>query len=458
MSGNCTKLHEECGIFGGYSFKADIAPIIRCGLLKLQHRGQESAGICSGDFAQTLYKGAGLVNSALKVSKTAELKGNFGIGHVRYSTFGDDRKENIQPLKICYKGEDVSLAHNGNVMQAALIREKFESIGEVFLSSSDSEVILKRIVFSIKKPPSEWSFEDAGQCLCKNFSNGSYCVAIFLPERIFAYRDPFGFRPLMFARTKEGYFVASEDVAFCGLHVEEIIEISPGEGVEITKNGYKIKRFCACTVQKQCVFEQIYFANPASNIFSKNVYQTRVELGRLLAHCEEEDFCADVVIPVMDSGLACAIGYSAMTAIPFHLGLIRNNWMERSFIQPKQDGRKNNVRQKFIPVKSVIKDKKVVLVDDSLVRGTTSTEIIKLLKMSSAKEVHMRSVSPKILNTCAWGVDIPTKEELIANNKSDTEIAQCIGADSVKFLPLEKLDKIFDGGYWCKNCFKGEVL
>ena len=447
------KIQEECGIFGGYAFCGHIAPYIKCALLKLQHRGQESAGICCGDEVQNLYKDFGLVNSVFKDYEISNLKGAFGIGHVRYSTFRDDRKENIQPLKIRYMGEDVSLAHNGNVSQAAQIREKFEKIGEVFLSASDSEVILKRIVFSLKKKPSEWTYDEVAKCLNDNFSLGSYCIVIYTKNRIMAFRDPWGYRPLMLAKTAQGYFVASEDVAFWGLDVEDIVEIQPGCGVEITLGGVEYKTFDTTKKHKKCVFEQIYFASAASNIFSKNVYQTRVRLGKLLAQCEDSDFCADVVVPVMDSGLGCAIGYAQKSGMPFHLGLVRNSWAERSFIQPEQKNRKNNVLQKFMPIKSVVEGKRVVLVDDSLVRGTTSSHIIKILKNAGAREVHMRSVSPKILNTCIWGVDIPTKEELICHGISDSEIAEKIGADSVKFLPLDMIKEVFEGDSWCLECF-----
>lgn len=454
MSIKNDKINEECGIFGGFCKQGNIAPYIKCGLLKLQHRGQEAAGVCCGDNKQNVVKNSGLVNFALDNSVLKNLEGNFGIGHVRYSTFGDDRKENIQPLKVTYMGEDVSLAHNGNVSQAKNIREKFERIGEVFLSSSDSEVILKRLIFSLKKKPSLWTFEEVAKCLEDNFSLGAYCILLYLPNRVMAFRDTFGYRPLMFANCSEGYFVASEDVAFYGLDVNEIIEIMPAQGIEITKDGYEIKTFSKDNNICQCVFEQIYFSSSASNIFSQNVYNTRIKLGEMLFKSEDNNFSADVAIPVMDSGLGCAIGYSQASKIPFHLGLVRNNWMERSFIQPKQEKRSLNVKQKFIPIKSVIQGKRVVLIDDSLVRGTTSKEIIKMLWQCGAKEVHMRSVSPKIINTCIWGVDIPTKEELISYKKTDEQIAKQIGATSVKFLPQEALLDVFTGNVWCTKCFK----
>lgn len=451
------KIHEECGIFGGYLKDKDIALTLKCGLLKLQHRGQDSAGISCGFDVQNVYKNLGLVNTALRDNELRKLKGSFGIAHVRYSTCGDVKEENIQPVKTTYFGEDVSLVHNGNVKQAEKIREEFEKNGEVFLSTSDSEVILKKIVSSLKKPPSKWTFEEIGECLLKYFSLGSYCILIYTPNRIFAFRDNFGYRPLMLAKSKEGFFVASEDIAFCSLSEPEIVEIKAGFGVEITKEDCQIKSFSSNKASRQCVFEHIYFANPASNIFSKNVYTTRIKLGELLAQSEENDFKADVVIPVMDSGFACALGYAQASKIPFHVGLVRNPWLERSFIQSQQELRKNNVRQKFAPIKEVILNKKVVLLDDSLVRGTTSREIVSMLKRAGAKEVHMRSSSPKIINTCFFGVDIPTKEELIAYNKTDFEIAREIGADSIKFLPFESLSEVFEGDMWCNQCFLDEV-
>ena len=447
------KIHEECGIFGGYCQCGNIAPYIKCALLKLQHRGQESAGLCAGDKKQTLYKNTGLVSLALNDAEIKNISGSFGIGHVRYSTFGGDDKENIQPFKVFYMGEDVSLAHNGNIPQAHKIREKLKQQGEKFSGSSDSEIILKSLIFSLKKKPSEWSFDEVAQCLNGNFPHGAYCVILYTKERVMAFRDAFGYRPLMFARCKQGDFIASEDVGFFGLDIERVIEIAPGQGVEITCKGYEVKTFAKSEKISQCVFEQIYFASAASNIFSKSVYAARYELGKILAKCEDKDFSPDVAFPVPDSGLACAIGYCEALGVPFCHGLIRNVWMERSFIQPQQNKRNKNVRLKFIPVKSEIEGKKIVLIDDSLVRGTTSSEIVKMLKSAGAAEVHMRSVSPKIINNCLWGVDIPTKEELISYNKTDKQIAKQIGADSVKFLPLERLSDVFEGEMWCKKCF-----
>ena len=447
------KLGEECGIFGGFAKKGDIKLIIRNGLFKLQHRGQESAGISCGEETQTLVKAKGLVMQALDDTAITKAQGRFGIGHVRYSTQGSASAVNAQPYLIKYMNEHVAIANNGNVKKAMKMREKFEKIGEVFITNSDSEVLLKRIVFGLRKPPSQWTFEEIGACLGDDFAKGAYSLVLSLPKRIAAYRDPVGYRPLFFCEAKEGWFIASEDIAFQGLEVKKFIEIQPGEGVEITEKGYSIKRFYEPKKECKCVFEHIYFSHPVSNIFGRNVYMTRVELGKTLAKTDDVD--ADIVVPVVDSGIAAAIGYSQESGIPFHTGLIRNHWIGRSFIAPTQETRINKVREKLLIVNPLVKGKKIMLVDDSLVRGTTSREIVAMLKKAGAKEVHFRLSSPMILNTCAWGVDIPTTDELIAvKHKNEKKIAKEIGADSVKYLSMEALKEIFGKTGWCYRCFE----
>ena len=448
-------MKEECGIFGGFARKGDIKSIIRNGLFKLQHRGQESAGISCGEDTQTLVKAKGLVMQALDDAAIEKAYGRFGIGHVRYSTQGSSSAVNAQPYLIQYMNEHVAMAHNGNVKKAMKIREKFEKIGEVFITNSDSEVLLKRIVLAPKKPPSKWTFEEIGACLGKDFSEGAYSLVLSLPKRIAAYRDPVGYRPLFVCEAKEGWFIASEDIAFQGLDVKKVVEIQPGEGVEITEKGYKIKRYHEPKKECKCVFEHIYFSHPASNVFGRSVYLTRVELGKTLAKTDKID--VDMVVPVVDSGIAAAIGYAQESGMPFHTGLIRNHWIGRSFIEPTTESRINKVRQKLFIVNELIKGKKIVLVDDSLVRGTTSREIVSMLKKAGAKEVHFRLSSPMILHTCSWGVDIPTTDELIAVQlKTEKRIAKEIGADSVKYLSKEALSGIFGKTGWCYRCFEGE--
>jgi len=446
------KLGEECGIFGGYSKVGDVSQYIRIGLLKLQHRGQESAGISCGDAKQTLHKAKGLVMEVFDTYSMQKLKGKFGIGHVRYSTQGGSNSVNAQPYLIDYMNGQVSIAHNGNVQKAMKMREKFEKIGEVFVTSSDSEVLFKRIVYGLKKPPEQWTFEEIGKCLEDDFSQGAFSLALCLPNKVVAYRDPVGFRPLMFCEAQEGYFVASEDIAFVALNVIKVIEIQAGWGVEITAKGYEIKPFAKTVQEHKCVFEHIYFANPASNIFGSNVYESRITLGKILA--QNDVVNADIVVPVMESGFAAAIGYARESGIPLEMGLLRSHWVGRSFIQPTQQSRIDKVRAKLTPIKSIIEDKRVILIDDSLVRGTTATEIIKMLKKAGAKEIHFRLSSPMLLNTCTWGVDIPTKNELIATiYRNEEEIAKRIGADSVKYLPFAGLEEYFGKEGWCYRCF-----
>lgn len=448
------KIHEECGVFGCYVFDGNASKYITHGLFMLQHRGQESAGICCGEKELTILKDKGLVTEVLKKEALEHLSGSFGIGHVRYSTQGNSNSLHAQPYLIKYMGEDVAIAHNGNVSRAIKMREKYEKMGEVFLTSSDTEFMLKRVVLGMRKKPSEWGCDEIAKTLNKSFSHGAWSIVFALPGRVLGFRDPSGYRPLMLCEAKEGYFLASEDCAFNMLDVLNIIEIQPGECVEITSSGYKISSFAKVkpSSEQKCVFEHIYFAKPISNIFGRNVYLSRVELGKKLAI--ESKVKADVVIPVMDSGLPSAIGFSQQSGIPLHIGLLRNHWVGRTFIQPDQNERRQKVRQKLTPIRQIIEGKSVVLVDDSIVRGTTSREIIAMLKKAGAKEIHFRLASPMLVNTCFWGVDIPTKEELVATSLgSEEKIAQYLGADSVKYLSFDGLQKIFGKEGWCYNCF-----
>lgn len=446
------KLQEECGIFGGFCFKNDIAPFIKKGLFYLQHRGQESAGISSGEYGFNLYKSSGLVEQALTNDKLSNLTGRFGIGHVRYSTQGFSDDLHAQPFLINYLGENVAVAHNGNVSCAIQMRQKFEKMGEVFLTNSDTETMLKRVVFGMKKSPSNWTFDEVAKILKDNFIEGSWSILFQLPNRVLAYRDPFGYRPMMLCVAKEGYFIASEDCAFSMLNVEKIIEIQPGFGVEITENSYEITQYSECVKEQKCVFEHIYFAKPVSNIFGKNVYLSRIDMGKKLA--KESWVDADIVIPVMDSGLPAALGYSHESKIPLQMGLVRNHFVGRSFISPSQCSRVHCIKEKIAPNASVIEGKRVVIVDDSIVRGTTSRELVQMVRNVGAKEVHFRVASPMIVNTCSWGVDISSCDELITNFcSSGEEIADFLGADSLKYLSFKGLTDIFDDSTWCYNCF-----
>lgn len=456
--GQMDKLGEECGIFGGYCKIGNVAPYIQSGLFRLQHRGQESAGISVGNKQQILYKNEGLVSDVFDEQSIKKLTGKFGIGHVRYSTQGGTGVINAQPHLIEYRGKHVSIAHNGNIKKASEIRIELEKSGESFKSTSDSEVLLKKIILDLDKELTPWTFDEVGQILDRHFAEGAFSIAIYLPNKILAYRDPCGYRPLMFCEAEEGYFIASEDVAFSELSIIKIEEIKAGWGVEITDKGYEIKQYSKFINEQKCVFEPIYFANPASNIFGVNVYESRIELGKLLAQKDMKmNVEADIVVPVMNSGFASAIGYAKESGIPFEMGLSKNDYLERSFIQPTQQARVEVVREKLSPIKSVVEGKKIVLVDDSIVRGTTSTEIIKMLRNAGAKEIHLRLASPMIQDTCIWGVDIPTKGELLANIcKNEKEVAKYINADSVRYLPIEDLSSFFGEQDWCYKCFGGK--
>ncbi len=447
------KPREECGIFGGVSFKENVSPYLRKGLFMLQHRGQESAGICCGDDDLAIYKNTGLVMEVLNDDVIKRLKGKSGIGHVRYSTKGSSDALHAQPYKVRYLNEKVAVAHNGNIQSAIDLRNRLEKEGEVFLTASDTEITLKKVIRVLCKPPSTWTFEEVGKILKDNFSDGAWSILFGFQGRVMGFRDPKGYRPLFFCEAEEGYFIGSEDSSFQLLKPIKIIEIEAGEGVEITQNGYKIKRFAEKTENQKCVFEHIYFARPDSNIFGRNVYMTRVELGRKTA--EESSVDADVIVPIMDSGFAAAIGYSHQSGIPLQMGLMRNHWVGRTFIQPKQQDRRNSVLRKLLPIAEVIRDKRVVMIDDSIVRGTTSREIVRMLRNAGAKEVHFRVSSPVILNTCYWGVDIPTKEELIANSFNDiNEIGKYIGTDSLAYLSFDGLKEVFGKTDWCYHCFE----
>lgn len=457
------KLGEECGIFGGYCKSSNIAPFIKTGLFKLQHRGQESAGICSGAQFQTLYKDKGLVTDVFDEKSMQKLTGKFGIGHVRYSTQGESNAINAQPYLLDYFGGQISIAHNGNIKEASEIREELEKSGVIFITKSDSEVLLKKILFEIKKYLTEFQenliFDAIGTCLNQNFSQGAYSAIFYLANKVLAYRDPFGYRPLFFCEAEEGYFVASENVAFNELNIIKIIEIQAGWGVEINSNNYEIKPYAKVVEEQKCVFEHIYFSHPDSNTFGLSVYESRIALGKLLAKNDSigENIKAHIVVPVMDSGFISAVGYSKESGVPLEIGLLTNPWVGRSFIEPTQELRTIKVKEKFSAIKAIVDGKKVILIDDSIVRGTTAIETVKMLKNAGAKEIHFRLASPMILNTCSWGVDIPTKEELIANTyKTQEQIARYIGADSVKYLPMEMLQEYFGQG-WCYNCLMTNV-
>lgn len=442
------KLAEECGIFGGIA-NIDIAPIIRSGLIQLQHRGEDGTGLCCFDKNIHLLKGAGRADKFFSENSISSLVGKIGIGHVRYSTSHDLSENSIQPFVANIGLNNVAMAHNGHINAIA----RYKNFNIQLESNSDSEILLKFTQNAILEQSLEFSFENCARVLYQNFSNSAWCLVFASAERVFAFRDADGFRPLVLCRAKEGIFVASEDCAFKGLDVLELSEIKPGQGVEITNSGYKIQDFVLKEKVKQCVFEHIYFAQSESNIFGANVAQSRLELGRICA--QENPVDADIVVPVLNSGYYSALGYSQYSGIPMHTAIDADSEAGRSFIQPEQSLREQKVAQKLKIRPDQVKNKKIVVVDDSIVRGTTSLQVVNMLKQAGAAEVHFRLSSPKIVNTCSWGVDIPTREELLACKfGTDQEICEFIGADSIGFVSNEGLNKVFAQNSFCTNCLE----
>lgn len=445
------KLKEECGIFGGYSSE-NVIPIVKKGLILLQHRGQDSAGIAFGDNSNTIIKANGLVLEALTEEKLSGYTSNLAIGHVRYATSGGQNIDDAQPMSLTVENYDIAISFNGNIIEKEReLCQKFLTCVE-FLTNTDTELILKVIKKTVIVDKIEPNFENIAKILVKFFPKSAWSLLIKANDKIFGYRDINGYKPMMIGKTINGVFVSSEDWGFTQLGIEETTEIQAGQGVEISSNGFEIKDFYDITQKKQCVFEHIYFANPASNIFGKNVYQSRIELGKLCAKVKQID--ADIVVPVMDSGFWSSLGYAEESKIPLQLGIIKNQDSLRSFIQPTADLRSDAIYDKHTIINSVVKDKRVILLDDSVVRGTTSKILITMLKNAGAKEVHLVLTSPMIVNTCHWGVDIPTKQELICNKFENTKLlANELNADSVTFLMIEDLKSIFNKNEWCYNCF-----
>lgn len=447
------KMEEECGVFGIYKpgRDYDVANLSYLGLHSLQHRGQESAGICinnNGHF--DLEKDMGFVNNVFNEDLIASLKGQMGIGHVRYSTTGSSRLVNAQPLLInCIKGE-MALAHNGNLVNGKKLRNKLEDLGSIFHSDLDTEVLAHLVSHSLKNDIIE-AFEDSLHQL-----KGAYSMVALTADSLIAVRDPHGFRPLSIGKIGDGYVVASETCAFDIIGAEYIRDIEPGEMVVIDDDGIDCFRFSEKRPHKFCIFEFLYFARPDSVIGGENVHLARRKMGRQLAR--ESDIEADLVIPVPSSGISAALGYAEESGIPYEKGILRNKYVGRTFIQPTQKIRDLKVRLKLNPIKEIINGKKVVLIDDSIVRGTTSKQIINLIKEAGAAEVHMGISSPPVKEPCYYGLDTSKRQELIARKKSVSEICQHIGADSLSYLSLEGLiDSIDSDSYgYCTSCFNGE--
>jgi len=443
------KLKEECGIFGVVSH-AEAARIVYLGLYALQHRGQESAGIVSSNRNKLhLEKGMGYVADVFDESRLERLQGDAALGHVRYSTAGESAALNAQPILVdCWRGP-IALAHNGNLTNAASLRNELERDGAIFHSTSDSEVILHLISRSRRRTLQE-AFVEALRVV-----QGAYSLALLTPEYLLAARDPHGFRPLCIGRVNGAYVIASETCAFDLINAEYIRDVEPGEVLRIEQNSLEFQRPLPREKSSFCVFEHIYFSRPDSLVFGRTVNSSRREMGKNLAR--EQGIEADVVVPVPDSGVSAAIGYSQESGIPLEFGLIRNHYIGRTFIEPKQSIRNFGVKIKLNPVREILRGKRIVLVDDSIVRGTTSRKIVRIIRAAGAKEIHMRITAPPIISPCYYGIDIPTRSELIASTKSVEEIRDFIEADSLGYMSLDAmLRSVGDKAEFCSACFTGQ--
>lgn len=455
---NCTeilmakdKMEEECGVFGIYSKNiTEVSQITYYGLYALQHRGQESVGISVSNFGKIVtYKEMGLTADVFTPEILNRLVGNAAIGHVRYSTTGESRIENAQPLESKYKLGQIAVAHNGNLTNAKVIRELLEEGGATFNTSIDSEVIIKLIARKASGNVEEAIRSTLGAI------KGAYALVILTGNKLIGIRDPYGIRPLCLGTNKNGdYILSSESCAIDAVGGEFVRDIQPGEMVIIDENGVESLRYSENNKKAPCSFEHIYFARPDSVIDGLNVYESRVEAGRLLARQMKVD--ADVVIGVPDSGIPAAIGYAEESGIPYAIGLIKNKYIGRTFIKPTQALREQAVMVKLNPLKVNLEGKRVVIIDDSLVRGTTSKILIEIVRRAGAKEVHFRSASPAVKHSCYFGIDTAHREELIAARMSVEEIRKEINADTLDYLSMKNMLKSLKGCDYCVGCFNGE--
>ncbi len=450
-------LHEECGVFGMYDFDGhDVARTIYYGLFALQHRGQESCGIAVSDTegpkGKVLSsKGMGLVNEVFTQEDLDKLKGNIGVGHVRYSTAGASTRENAQPLVLNYIKGTLALAHNGNLVNAPELRRELAHDGAIFQTTIDSEVIAYHIARERVKTSSA---EEAVQNAMKKLV-GSYSLIVMSPRKLIGARDPFGFRPLCIGKRDNAYVLASESCALDTIGAEFVRDVEPGEMVVISpEKGIESHRELCQKEHGRCVFEYIYFARPDSVIDGMSVYQSRIIAGRCLAKDSPVD--ADLVVGVPESGNAAALGYSLESGIPYGTAFVKNGYVGRTFIKPKQSQRESSVRVKLNVLKDAVAGKRVIMIDDSIVRGTTSDRIVSMLKEAGAKEVHVRISSPPFLYPCYFGTDVPDSDQLIAYNRTIEEIRQIIGADSLGYLKLERLSELTGGRQFCQGCFTGK--
>ena len=443
------KFHDECGVVGVYGHP-DAANLVYLGLYALQHRGQESAGIAaSSNGKMHLEVGMGLVADVFSDARLKKLPGNIAVGHNRYSTTGVSKVKNAQPCLIEYSGGTMAMGHNGNLVNASEIRKELGAAGAIFQSTNDSEVIVHLMAQSRRN-----SFVDRAVAALSQVK-GAYSIVLMSENELVAARDPQGFRPLCLGKLDGAYIVASESCVMDLVEAEFIREIEPGELILINQFGVKSFYPFQKAPTKQCVFEHIYFSRPDSYLFGHSVYSTRKLMGKALAR--EKPVEADVVVPVPDSGVISAMGYSEEAKIPFQMGLIRNHYVGRTFIEPQSQIRNFGVKIKLNAVKPVIEGKRVIIIDDSIVRGTTSKKIVRMLREVGAREVHVRISSPPTTHSCFYGIDTPTKGELIASNMDTDQTCKYLGADSLHYISLEKMLEIFgeQKDDFCAACFDG---
>ncbi len=443
------ELHEECGVFGVFGVP-NASSLTYYGLHALQHRGQEGAGIvCVDDGVFRRVKGEGLVTEVFKEEALRGLTGDMAIGHVRYATTGGGGIENVQPFMFRHNSGDFALAHNGNLVNSVQLRDYLENKGSLFQSSSDSEVLahlIKKETRSAHRPRIHSIVE------ALNMIEGAFAFLIMTANRIYACRDKYGLRPLSIGRLGDGYVVSSETCAFEVIGAEFVRDVAPGEIVTIDRHGLRSTDYSMYKRHQMCAMEYIYFARPDSDIESCNVHAFRKETGRLLF--EESHVDADIVVGVPDSSLSAAMGYAEASGLPYEMGLIKNKYIGRTFIQPSQELREKGVRMKLAPVRSIVRGRRVILIDDSVVRGTTSRRIVKMLREAGAREVHLRIASP-LTRPCFYGVDISTYEELLCARKNLDEVRALIGCDTLAFLSKEALFKAGGRSELCLACFTG---
>ncbi len=444
-------IHDKCGVFGifGHSRAAELTYL---GLYALQHRGQESAGIVTCDNGSIHYhKNMGLVADVFSNPQVlANLKGNRAIGHTRYSTTGASSLINIQPFLITNRNRYLAIAHNGNLTNSSELRQKLDSAGSIFQTTSDTEIILHLAARSRKRTRLDRVCDALSQV------KGAYSLVFLTEDSVIAARDPYGFRPLALGKYRKSWVVASETCAFDLIGAKYVRDVEPGEVLEISNDGLKSLHPFKKQKHAMCIFEYIYFSRPDSKIFGENVDKVRRRLGRLLAR--EHPVEADIVIGIPDSANTATLGYSEESGIRFEIGLIRNHYVGRTFIDPKQTVRDLDVKVKFNPVAGVLEGRRVVVVDDSIVRGTTSKKLVKLIREAGAREIHFRVSAPPIISPCFFGIDMPTKEELIGNRMTVQQIEQYLEVDSLRYLSLEGMLslKSLPDTTFCSSCFSGK--